>query len=87
MPDTANAIANCAHEFIVFKFLVPKPTWSWVAMTTRMLNAQKLTPSAGIAVLLRVVAVTIVACIDRWVKSNFDNATPPELCSGPKQDI
>ena len=28
-----------------------------------------------------------VACIDKWVKSNFDNATPPELCSGPKQAI
>ena len=29
----------------------------------------------------------LVACIDKWVKSKFDNATPPELCSGPKQAI
>ena len=24
-----------------------------------------------------------VGCIDKWVKSKFDNVTPPELCSGP----
>ena len=28
-----------------------------------------------------------VGCIDKWVKSKPDNATPPELCSGPKQAI
>ena len=66
MPDAAKAIANCAHEFIVFKFLVPKPTWSWVAMTTRMLNAQKLTPSAGFTVLLRDIAVTIADWLWGW---------------------
>ena len=25
----------------------------------------------------------MVGCIDKWVKSKFDNVTPPELCSGP----
>ena len=28
-----------------------------------------------------------IACIDKWVKSKFDNATPPDLCSGPKLAI
>ena len=28
-----------------------------------------------------------VACIDKWVKSKFEDATPPELCSGPKLAI
>ena len=29
----------------------------------------------------------LVACIDKWVKSKFEDATPPELCSGPKLAI
>ena len=29
----------------------------------------------------------VAACIDKWVKSKFDIVTPPELCSGPIQDI
>ena len=29
----------------------------------------------------------MVACIDKWVKSKFEDATPPELCSGPKLAI
>ena len=28
-----------------------------------------------------------IGCIDKWVKSKFDNATPPDLCSGPKLAI
>ena len=28
-----------------------------------------------------------IACIDKWAKSKFDNATPPDLCSGPKLAI
>ena len=28
-----------------------------------------------------------LACIDKWVKSKFEDATPPELCSGPKLAI
>ena len=29
----------------------------------------------------------MLGCIDKWVKSKPDNATPPELCSGQKQAI
>ena len=29
----------------------------------------------------------VAACINKWVKSKFDIVTPPELCSGPIQDI
>ena len=28
-----------------------------------------------------------VACIDKWVNSKFEDATPPALCSGPKLAI
>ena len=28
-----------------------------------------------------------LGCIDKWVKSKFDIVTPPELCSGPIQDL
>ncbi len=53
----AHAIANCALKLVVFKFLVPKTFWSWVARTNSMLNSQKLTPSTGFAVSLIDVAV------------------------------
>ena len=29
----------------------------------------------------------LLACIDKWAKSEFDTVTPPEVCSGPKQTI
>ena len=29
----------------------------------------------------------VLACIDKWVKSKFEDATPPKLCSGPKLAI
>ena len=66
MPDTAHAIANCALKLVVFKFLVPKTFWSWVARTTSMLNAQKLTPSTGFAVSLIDVAVVIADRLGGW---------------------
>ena len=28
-----------------------------------------------------------LACIDKWVNSKFEDATPPALCSGPKLAI
>ena len=28
-----------------------------------------------------------IACIDKWVNSKFEDATPPALCSGPKLAI
>ena len=31
--------------------------------------------------------VSMVACIDKWVNSKFEDATPPGLCSGPKLAI
>ena len=66
MPDAAHAIANCALKLVVFKFLVPKTFWSWVARTTSMLNAQKLTPSTGFAVSLIDVAVVIADRLWGW---------------------
>ena len=30
---------------------------------------------------------TWLACIDKWVNSKFEDATPPALCSGPKLAI
>ena len=36
---------------------------------------------------LKIVFAFYVACIDKWVKSKFEDATPPELCSGPKLAI
>ena len=30
---------------------------------------------------------SLVACIDKWVNSKFEDATPPALCSGPKLAI
>ena len=30
---------------------------------------------------------TEIACIDKWVNSKFEDATPPALCSGPKLAI
>lgn len=59
-------IANCAPQLVVFKFLVPKTFWSWVARTTSMLNAQKLTPSTGFAVSLIDVAVVIADRLGGW---------------------
>ena len=29
----------------------------------------------------------MLACIDKWVNSKFEDATPPALCSGPKLAI
>ena len=29
----------------------------------------------------------VLACIDKWVNSKFEDATPPALCSGPKLAI
>ena len=60
VPDAAHAIANCALKLVVFKFPVPKTFWSWVTRTTSMLNAQKLTPSTGFAVLLKLIDVAVV---------------------------
>ena len=54
-----HAKANCTLKLVEFKFLVPKTFWSWVARTTSMLNARKLTPSTGFAVALIDVAVVI----------------------------
>ena len=59
VPDAAHAVANCAHQLVVFKFLVPKTFRSWVTRTSSMLNAQKFTPSTGFAVSLIDVAVVI----------------------------
>ena len=64
--DAAHAVANCALKLIVFKILVPKPVWSWVAMTTRMFNTEKLTPSTGFAVFLRDVAFVIAERLWWW---------------------
>ena len=64
--DAAHAVANCARKLIVFEILVPKPIWSWVAMTTRMFNAQKLTHSTGFAVLLRDVTFVIADWLWGW---------------------
>ena len=36
---------------------------------------------------IKIIIIIIVACIDKWVKSKFDIVTPPELLSGPIQDI
>ena len=48
-----------------------------------MLNTQQYSPSC-----LQCKFITLlVACIDKWVKSKFEDATPPELCSGPKLAI
>ena len=59
VPDAEHTIANCALKLVVFKFLVPKTFWSWVARTTSMLDAQKLTPSTVFTVSLIDVAVVI----------------------------
>ena len=31
--------------------------------------------------------IPALACIDKWVNSKFEDATPPGLCSGPKLAI
>ena len=33
------------------------------------------------------IVLTVLACIDKWVNSKFEDATPPALCSGPKLAI
>ena len=61
-----HAKANYTLKLVEFKFLVPKTFWSWVARTTSMLNAQKLTPSTGFAVSLIDVAVVIADRLGGW---------------------
>ena len=35
----------------------------------------------------KTLALDLIACIDKWVNSKFEDATPPGLCSGPKLAI
>ena len=44
----------------------------------KMVMGMDMDMDMGIAMVM-----VMVGYIDKWVKSKFDNETPPELCSGP----